>query len=719
MSTTPLNLLTEKIRAAHPHVYDDMDDATLTKKVLAKYPQYSDLAAPKISRPAPPERIAPSSFSERIGERIEQNVYAIPNAIEGHTASYQEGLTTPKAKAEAEQEVHQQAEGTRHLLTGGATTLPGKIAAYATVAPRMVYEQAKQYIQHPETAIGDLVLLFPELSEMRMPGNKTYKPGVGTEPVTAPDPAYTAALDKANDQFSSDAKAYHDKLTKAFDDAKREHAEALAKYDQETKAHADKHQQAAKEYHEKLTGVFDEAKRKQLADAAQYEQDRAKWIKDWQDYRKAETEARDAAQRTKTLAQGTKDAVKSTFDNLKQTYKTGRAALNERWGQWNKSVEGITRDPKHIYDTIEEAKTKRLRGSPGSLQEFNNLLGELGVQEFEDTPEGRKAIIGQEPVPIETLRTHYSAIVRRIMKGGLPGNIYQALQDVRAVVDKQILEGAKTRSTAATDLVGNYEALKGDEYRFDSDWEDRKSPLANALNQLDPNFLEPKLLGRGNEYITKQLGRYTQYGADPTLPQKASQLAGEAKTAAKVKVKVPKEPGPEPTPPSDMVEGKPPAKPAEAAPPAHPELPEKPVPAAPELKPVERPGAGAQKLGMMSRAAARIVGKLGGAAAGTLVGHPMVGWAAGGELAPEILNRIITARGAKAVPVTVADMATLSPVEKAGIQNGITKRLIEAAEKGEPLPPLSKFQSVLTREQMQQAMQAVMKGKSGVTGSVQ
>jgi hypothetical protein len=45
--------------------------------------------------------------------------------------------------------------------------------------------------------------------------------------------------------------------------------------------------------------------------------------------------------------------------------------------------------------------------------------------------------------------------------------------------------------------------------------------------------------------------------------------------------------------------------------------------------------------------------------------------------------------------------------------------LIEAAEKGEPLPPLSKFQSVLTREQMQQAMQAVMKGKSGVTGSVQ
>lgn len=53
MSTagTPLNPLAAKIRAAHPGAYDDMDDAELTKRVLAKYPQYSDLAGAGIPKP--------------------------------------------------------------------------------------------------------------------------------------------------------------------------------------------------------------------------------------------------------------------------------------------------------------------------------------------------------------------------------------------------------------------------------------------------------------------------------------------------------------------------------------------------------------------------------------------------------------------------------------------------------------------------------------------
>ena len=53
MSTTPqpLNDLVSRIRTAHPGAYDDMDDAELTKRVLRKYPQYSDLAAPKAAGP--------------------------------------------------------------------------------------------------------------------------------------------------------------------------------------------------------------------------------------------------------------------------------------------------------------------------------------------------------------------------------------------------------------------------------------------------------------------------------------------------------------------------------------------------------------------------------------------------------------------------------------------------------------------------------------------
>jgi len=54
-----MNPLTAKVRSAHPGAYDDLNDADLTKKVLAKYPQYSDLAAPSpavsVAKPAAPQ----------------------------------------------------------------------------------------------------------------------------------------------------------------------------------------------------------------------------------------------------------------------------------------------------------------------------------------------------------------------------------------------------------------------------------------------------------------------------------------------------------------------------------------------------------------------------------------------------------------------------------------------------------------------------------------
>jgi hypothetical protein len=43
--------LAQKIRAKFPGVYDDMDDATLEKAVLAKHPEYADLAEPEPAKP--------------------------------------------------------------------------------------------------------------------------------------------------------------------------------------------------------------------------------------------------------------------------------------------------------------------------------------------------------------------------------------------------------------------------------------------------------------------------------------------------------------------------------------------------------------------------------------------------------------------------------------------------------------------------------------------
>ena len=39
--------LAAKIRAKYPGAYDGIDDATLEKQVLAKYPQYAKLAEPE------------------------------------------------------------------------------------------------------------------------------------------------------------------------------------------------------------------------------------------------------------------------------------------------------------------------------------------------------------------------------------------------------------------------------------------------------------------------------------------------------------------------------------------------------------------------------------------------------------------------------------------------------------------------------------------------
>lgn len=56
MATAPLSIqdFAAKIREKHPGSYDDIPDAALTDKVLAKYPQYSDMVAK-----APPKEAAP------------------------------------------------------------------------------------------------------------------------------------------------------------------------------------------------------------------------------------------------------------------------------------------------------------------------------------------------------------------------------------------------------------------------------------------------------------------------------------------------------------------------------------------------------------------------------------------------------------------------------------------------------------------------------------
>lgn len=97
-----LNALTAKIRAQHPGAYDDMDDAALTKAVLRKYPQYSDLAAPGMPpSPIPPKGILPGQLSRTTEGPLDPLYNTVINA--GEWAG----------------------RGAGHFALGGLKTLPG------------------------------------------------------------------------------------------------------------------------------------------------------------------------------------------------------------------------------------------------------------------------------------------------------------------------------------------------------------------------------------------------------------------------------------------------------------------------------------------------------------------------------------------------------------------------------------------------------------------
>ena len=444
---------------------------------------------------------------------------------------------------------------------------------------------------------------------------------------------YTADLDKANADFKSQAQKYHEGTTKAFDEAKREQLEARKQQEAATQKAIDEHKQNVQKYHEELSNTFDKAKRQQLESAAKYEQEYSEWLEKSRDYHKAQAEAEASATKQRQLREQSKTAVKATYDNLQQTYKAARADLDQRWGAWRQGMEGAELDPKVVFDKIEEVKADKLRGSPASLTQFNNLMKEMGVQDFVDEESGiKKAVLGAGELPVETARVHYSALGDKLAQGDLPGNIYHALKDVQAVLDGEIQKAAKVRG-----LDGEYSSLKANEHQFQSDWVDKGSPLAKAHNALDSNFLEPHVMGRGNDYITKQLERYRKFGAQPDLPLSARRMAETAKEMPTVKV--PKEPGPEPQRPTGLPEASSPKLARPATVPEPPGVPEKVPPKSPELKAVERPKPKPPAKGTVGRKLARVGGKIVGGTAGAAVGHPFLGYEIGGGAGTELYDR--------------------------------------------------------------------------------
>jgi hypothetical protein len=317
-------------------------------------------------------------------------------------------------------------------------------------------------------------------------------------------------------------------------------------------------------------------------------------------------EAEKAANRKDVLNRSSLEHTRLAQDNLQQTYKAARSDLDQRWGQFRQKMEGAELDPVETFNDIEAAKAKYLKGSPASLQVFNNLAREMGIQEFmEGEGGGLKAIPGQGKLPFDTARVHYSAIGDRLSQGNLPGNVYQALKSVGDKLDKRLTDAADTRGAGQ-----EYSTLKSNEHQFRSDWTDSKSPLAKAYKAQDPNFLQGHLTGKGSDLLMQQLSRYRKFGAKPYLTAAARRLDAEASA-----IKVPKA-------------GEP--KPLGVKKPQLAEV-ERPVPKTGKEPPVNS---------RLARGVARLGGKIIGGAVGSKFGHPLIGYGVGGEVGPDLLERI-------------------------------------------------------------------------------
>lgn len=148
---------------------------------------------------------------QKIGERIKQNVNAVPSTLDAVHHGLQGKEPTPEEQA--------QATGYHHLV-GGDASVPVNIAKAATVGLRQVYDLGKSWTQDPTNAVGDIVagMVMHHATSSGIP-EEAVPQRMKSALTDEQQAAYTKSLDKAN--------AAH---TEALADYAEKEADARAKW---------------------------------------------------------------------------------------------------------------------------------------------------------------------------------------------------------------------------------------------------------------------------------------------------------------------------------------------------------------------------------------------------------------------------------------------------------------------------------------------------------
>lgn len=498
------------------------------------------------------------------------------------------------------------------------------VTGFLTAGPRAAFNVASSlyhdWTQDPANVAGDVVA-GAVLGKVGDEG--AAKPKI--QPDVAPSrtlPAKPAPESSVPPELRKLSKSERAKYQADVAKIQRENSEKLAEHQKRVEEIRDRtnreHEQAIRDHAEK------EAK------------SRAAWAEKMHKATKSEAEQIKVQNKKAVLERGSKEYTRLVHDNIRATHDVVRGQLDQRWNQLRGEMRGQeVSGPGDIYNGVRDAENEYLRGAPQSVQQFRQLIRELGIKEFVETEDGTleaapEALAEAKPMDWETARVHYSAIGDKLASGGLPGNVYQALKSVHTLLDGKLGQAAEQFGHGA-----EYGLLKRDWSQYMKDWKDTTgvtgSPLARALRSPDPGYTYMQIIGKSGDRMLEIMSRYKSEGARPDLAQSARRLGTEAK-AMKV-------PGTK-------------SRPGKYQASVPPSLRELGTPAKPKLKPIPQP-APSTKLGTGARAGIRTAGHFAGLGMGTVIGHPFVGWGAGGamsEAAIRMLERRRAAAQAAGVP---------------------------------------------------------------------
>jgi Skp family chaperone for outer membrane proteins len=578
MSDAPLNDLVVKVRAAHPGAYDDMDDATLTKRVLAKYPQYSDLAAPKVPRPSLPSGLQPTipDFSDRIGLRLEQNLWHGPaQLLDEAMKGVDEAMkgTTPRVS-----------KGPSKILYPWGTGPIGRFAGPLTVGPRVVYQQGKGMIEDwtkdPANLPADLLTAYilGNLGEGET-GTKAPKVTAATKSrLLAKLPPeeqakYSAVIDKVNESHAKKLADYHEKVTKTFDEAKQSQIEGEAKHASDVaKVEAENAEKQAK-YEQKVAAV---TRRGTLSG---YQERYAKVVK---------------------------DMVDRTHNNVRKWLDSRWEALREK----NKMERLDSQRIKYGFD----AARAILAGQPEDLKLFNQIIDEVSSKT--DIVDNQPRL---RPMSWEEGRVSYTNLGdKKYASSGLLRKAYGMAQDV---VGQQLNDAANRAGTGR-----EYQLLKNDWSQYMEDWNDMSSvvtgggsPLARLRRMVDLPYVADAVNGKAADRLMETIDRYKRFGGNRQTMEGLRRIAKQAEELPKKKPETPS---------------------LKATPEATREIPTKELPKPPQLKKVPPPTVKIHRPSSLARTVGRLTGKIAGGALGTKVGHPLIGYGIGGEIGGNLAERL-------------------------------------------------------------------------------